>query len=516
MSKKTGKIFASAGCGKTTALLNLLDEVFKKGARAERILFTTFTRAGAYEARDRAIEKFGFPETAFPYFRTLHSICYRAITGPKIMSRADYRKLSKDLHVRFGSAGLGEELYERGKGDALLALYNLQRNLLLDKNLIPEAYGVRINQQEYEYFIKTYDSYRNERGLFDYTDLLEEIVAESRDGEFPGLPVHFAFIDEAQDLTPLQYMVVKALTLNSREVWFAGDDDQCVFSYAGADPKILIQMPTENQLFLERSYRLPVPVAEYANRISHRIVMRENKNIRAFYEDKTGSERVIFSNYFIKEIKEGESTTILCRNRVFFGYFEEFLQQRGFLYSFVKATEAEEVLDPSDMSQIRRAILVWGQMIQDPDRMFPAPVILLVLQFIPTTLMRLKHRRAIKNANPEDRFSYNTLTKDHQLLAQEGWKTSLSGIPYELKQYMKLLEEKDMLSKEPHIKIGTIHSFKGKEDDHVIVLPDMSWQTWQTYQDNPDSEHRVFYVGVTRSKEKLTLLNPLTKYHYNW
>ena len=86
---KTGKIFASAGCGKTTALLNLLEDVFRtNNIGPEKVLFTTFTRAGAYEARDRAISKFPhFGDNDFPYFRTLHSTCFRAISSPNIMTR---------------------------------------------------------------------------------------------------------------------------------------------------------------------------------------------------------------------------------------------------------------------------------------------------------------------------------------------------------------------------------------------------------------------------------------------
>lgn len=507
MPQLVGKIFASAGCGKTTALLDRLDKVFSDGVRATNVLFSTFTRSGAYEARDRAMTKFGFGEDEFPYFRTLHSICFRAIVSPKIMSRMDYITLGRALHVRFGSAGLGEELYERGKGDALLALYDLQRNLCSEENLIPEEYGIRVSKQDYEHFIQTYEKYKGHRGLYDYTDLISEVVHEEI-----RLPVKVAFIDEAQDLTPLQAQVVNILAANAQEVWYAGDDDQCIFSYSGADPRILVDMEATERVVLEKSYRLPVSVANLANTIVHQIKYREPKTIRSAKEHAGSVRR---SNNFLDDLLPDESTTILCRNRVFFGYFEEYLRQKGYLYSFVKATTAEEVLDPNDMVQIRRAVLTWKKMLHSGDLKFPASQIKVLAQFIPKVLWRLKDRRFLKQLDDEP-LSYNDLINKHNLLAQDIWQNSLSDIPWDLKQYIQLLDEQNKLEDKPHIQIGTIHSFKGKEDDHIIILPDMSWQTWQGWQDKPEREHRVFYVGVTRAKEKLTLLNPLTRFSYPW
>jgi len=512
---KTGKIFASAGCGKTTALLDRLDSVFKAGVASRSVLFTTFTRAGAYEARDRAIEKFGFKEDDFPYFRTLHSTCYRAIVGPKIMSRKDYVFLGKDLHCRFGSAGLGEELYERGKGDAMLALYNLQRNRLHPTDLIPNEHGIMISPEEYRHFIETYDNYRNYHGLYDYTDLLEEILEQGISGEFPGLPIQFAFIDEAQDLTPLQFEVVKQLYKQAQEVWFAGDDDQSIFSYSGADPGILIALKTDEQIIQDKSYRLPVPIARYANEVASRIRLREYKHIQAYHEGKSQPERLKRSLDFTKELVKGEPTTLLCRNRMFFGYFEDQLQKAGLLYSFVKAVDEEEV-DKMDLAVIRKAVLTWNQMMAEPEEPLLASDLAKCFLYLPNKLMPKTKRKAIVDSKPGTKFSYKQLTKDHGLVAQHGWEKSLTEIPYERSLYMRTLEKQGKLADEPHIRIGTIHSFKGKEDDHVMVLPDMAWQTYQNYQDEPDSEHRVFFVGVSRSRERLTLLHPLTKYYYHW
>ena len=508
---RIGKIFASAGCGKTTQLLNHLDDVFKNGTKPENVLFTTFTRAGAYEARDRAIEKFNFDPDKFIYFRTLHSICYRELRNVQVMSHSHYITLGRQLHVRFGSAGFSEELYERGKGDALLALYNLQRNILAPDNMIPEEHGIGASKEEYQHFIETYDNYRRTHGLKDYTDLLVEIHQRST---WPGLDIQYAFIDEAQDLTRLQYEVVKKLTQRAEVCWFAGDDDQCVFAYSGADPKILIDMEANEQIILGKTYRLPTPIANYANEIAHRIQYREAKVIQSVFDDKNEPTRVSRTTDFLSSLVKGEPTVILCRNRLFFCYFEFLLKQQGLLYSYIKASSDEEELDKNNIEQVCTAVTTWTEMIQNPDALFNAENIWKTIQFIPIVLLNRKHRGRILELNKDTPLSYNRLVNEFGLEAQDVWQKTLSEIPYDMLEYVEVLSNKNALYEPSYIRIGTIHSFKGKEEDHVIVCPEMTWRTWKNYQDDPDKEHRVFYVAMTRAKERLTVLEPLTKYHY--
>ena len=49
---------------------------------------------------------------------------------------------------------------------------------------------------------------------------------------------------------------------------------------------------------------------------------------------------------------------------------------------------------------------------------------------------------------------------------------------------------------------------KGAERDNVILVPELNWRSYKGYQTDPDPEHRVWYVGITRAKETLHILNP--------
>lgn len=67
---------------------------------------------------------------------------------------------------------------------------------------------------------------------------------------------------------------------------------------------------------------------------------------------------------------------------------------------------------------------------------------------------------------------------------------------------------------EPNINISTIHTVKGDEADVVVLMSDISRAVESQLDVDPDSEHRVFYVAVTRAKEKLLIIEPQTKRYY--
>jgi superfamily I DNA/RNA helicase len=56
---------------------------------------------------------------------------------------------------------------------------------------------------------------------------------------------------------------------------------------------------------------------------------------------------------------------------------------------------------------------------------------------------------------------------------------------------------------------------KGGEADNIIVVPDLSYAAYREYNRNPSTEHRVFYVAVTRAKESLHILYPQTNRAYD-
>ena len=77
-------------------------------------------------------------------------------------------------------------------------------------------------------------------------------------------------IDEAQDLSAIQWNMVDLLCKNATHIYIAGDDDQAIFEWAGADPWRFKQQKG-NRIILNQSYRVPLAVQQRANSVIGRI-----------------------------------------------------------------------------------------------------------------------------------------------------------------------------------------------------------------------------------------------------
>jgi superfamily I DNA/RNA helicase len=76
-----------------------------------------------------------------------------------------------------------------------------------------------------------------------------------------------------------------------------------------------------------------------------------------------------------------------------------------------------------------------------------------------------------------------------------------------------------VLKEKPRVAVGTIHSTKGSEAATVVLCPDLSYASWQASQETEEAREdirRMFYVGLTRARERLLLCQPSSRFHVNW
>ena len=348
------KLFGPPGTGKTTELLRLMEGLLEQGVSPARIAYLTFTVKARAEAVERATEKFGFETEELPYFRTLHSIAYRQLgmTGSTMLRKRDLGEFSEYIGMPITGP---ERLTESGlamtngnqRGDRFLAFDHLRRHR---GQGVDEAYRQwREDETIYitRYFSESYEQWKRHEGLRDFTDLLEDVSEP--------LPVDYVFVDEAQDLSRLQWQALSIIAADAERVWVAGDDDQAIFTWAGADPRELLRLKGEVRV-LGQSYRVPVEVHELAGKMVRRIKERQPKEWKP--RDHRGKVRWLLNLDSVDFSREG-SYLVLYRNHYLGKPVEALLHSEGLPYGHSARPVAADLL-VREVAQAERALSCTG------------------------------------------------------------------------------------------------------------------------------------------------------------
>ncbi len=271
-------ILGPPGTGKTTTLLNLVDAHLGQGVSPDRIGFISFTKKATEEAKSRAAARFGFSRDDMTYFRTIHSLAFRqgGMTTSAVMKRPHFKDLGRALGLSItGSANVDEgSTFGMSKGDRLLFLEGLSRVRCEELRDTWERDGEDIDWWELEHLSRALAKYKKAEGLVDYTDMLTRF---NESGYAPKFDV--LFVDEAQDLSQLQWRVVQRLMDNSQKVFVAGDDDQAIFRWSGADVDHFIGLKGDANV-LTQSYRIPGAVHDFATSLIQKVSQRRPKAFR--------------------------------------------------------------------------------------------------------------------------------------------------------------------------------------------------------------------------------------------
>lgn len=500
----TDILFGPPGTGKTTELLRVVDDAIQNGVAPNEVMFIAFTRKAAREAKDRACEKFGLNPDQLPWFRTLHSFAFQQLAFNKtnVMGIRDYIKICEMLGLSITYKGLSEDGTFAGltKGDRLFFMENMARQRQVDlKTYWEESPNEDIYWFELERLRKTLTEYKQQNEKQDFTDLITVFC----DGN-PAIPsCKLLIVDEAQDLSPLQWRMVDKLSITIERVFIAGDDDQAIFRWAGANVDHLINLRGDRRV-LERSYRVPVEIQKLAQQVASRIQVRIPKEWSARDGDQG---EVIYENDFNHIDLSSGTWLLLARNAFLLEQYIHSCIQQGFVF------------DCSIQTPLRgdafRAIKAWEEL--RAGREIYASNAKLVYEFMS---IRVGVQYGFKGKFEElpDRTLVNIKMMHDQfgLLTNKPWDVALDKMNDTEKQYfVAAIQRGEKFLAEPRIKISTIHSVKGGEAENVVIQTDMAQRTHAEFLKNPDDEHRVFYVGVTRAKNRLFILNPRTNFSYD-
>ena len=500
-------VLGPPGTGKTTKLLNLVEYYLEKGVPPDKIGYFAFTRRAAIEAIERASVKFNLTKKDLPFFRTLHSLAFmqaglkhsQVITSEHYQDVADWLRIG-NFYLDSGSIDQGP-YKDIGYGDKFLEIINMSR--ILQKPL-KEVYAKSNVQLKTDWYRVSYVNrgirhFKKAKDLYDYTDMLEVFVNMNL---APRLEV--VFIDEAQDLSPIQWKMVELLEKNSKECYVAGDDDQAIFRYAGADVNHFVNLEGEVSL-LNQSYRIPSLHHGMANKVINQIVGRREKQFAPREEDGLIKW---YSHSAEVDLKDGE-WLLLARTNRGAQQIEEEVRTRGHLYVFNNSRS----IDKKTVDAVR----LWQGLLEG-NRITKQEVKLVYSKM----LLRKQIEYGCKtmpNGKEGQLYSLEELRRDHGLLHSLPWEHGLGKIADKDKQYLKsCLRKGESLAKEPRIRISTIHSSKGAQADNVMLLTDTMrrpYSMWRKDEHHAEDEARVFYVGLTRAKNNLHLIHPMFSQGYN-
>jgi len=575
-STQVTRLFGGPGSGKTTALLDrverLLDE--EEDVEFRDVLVVSYTRAAAAEIRERLAERLDeSPRALKGNVCTMHAKAYELLNLSRgdVVGESDKEEFCEQYGVEY------EDEYEGSRrrtarsttlGNKIIATSQwLQRT----RRDVSEWYDVPFkwddetvrlppeiddNAQTGNKYTPTWPSdddrtsvpetirawrqYKGEHDVVGFADMLERV------GQRSLLPnVDYLVIDEFQDITTLQYDVYEEWRPHMKKVLIAGDDDQVVYAWQGADPDLLLEEDVTDDNILPNSYRLPSRILNVVNEEVSHIEKRQEKDLNPRKEggrvegvqNPSMIDLVRNVRNTVEEDEDGTAMILFRARYQMFQFIDEFIgegipftcltDQRMWtdrLTQYVRAIEALDAEEPIDGLQARRladmlADSAFGtgerdDLFDELDEREEAADVedLEELSIEPDTI------REFAPFAPDPRAAADMLRKVTSF--QERTVESYFGGNYE--------------GFDPErVRVGTIHSAKGREADHVFVATDLTEKVVEqmaatvdqsgrevpgdeefTKHTSPvptltDNERRVFYVGMSRARERLIILENL-------
>lgn len=312
-------ILAGAGSGKTRVITYRIAHLISQGfAAPDQVLAVTFTNKAAEEMRNR-VEQLVGEERRPVWMSTFHSLCARL------------------LRREAPAIGLTRDFVIYDSADQLAVVKQALKTLDIDDKFIqPRAALSRIshakNKMESpadlklgwglrdQQIAKIYEIYLRvltDAGALDFDDLLLKTVelfeTNEHVREFYGRRFKYVMIDEYQDTNRPQYMLIKRLVEQHRNLCVVGDPDQSIYKWRGADMKNIldfeIDFPEAKIVKLEQNYRSTQVILDAASAVISRNTGRKEK---ALWTDKKGGDEILYMRAG-DEIEEADFITRAVR-----------------------------------------------------------------------------------------------------------------------------------------------------------------------------------------------------------
>ena len=498
------------GTGKTFRLVNhyLEKEINEYKTDPQKIIFITYSNAGVDEAAKRIKHN-------LLYIKTMHSLGTRELkikTSKLLLSGKRKWQVFKDYpnHQAYQSMSFetkvdtaGNPRYENNH----MRIIQYARSKKID--LEQAAFELSLEHEEIDFthqLNQDLKTFKQHTGMIEFHDMIELFEKKDRMNNPDSLisGVEAVFLDEAQDLSPSQFDMFFYIEKNCKRSYIAGDDDQTIYTFQGADPNIFINLQGkfDNQI---QSHRVPRKIHAKALEVLRQIDNRLDKSW-----DARKAEGELFEHYHLDNIDFTEKNwMVLAMTNKLLDEIEKHFFRVGIRFK----RKGNKILTNDILKSYQTWILLQkGDSVKEKDAKT------MYKEFI-----RYKDGHVAHGFSSGDSLegieyvSLNELKKDHGLLASGSWEQF--KIDEDTKNYIKtLLKKGDDLMSNTKIELSTIHGSKGRECENVVLFMDYGtesqWLFFREAQRNPDAQHRLIFVGITRAKQRLYIMAPLTDKYY--
>ena len=569
-------LLAVPGSGKTTVLVNRLGYMlYVKGIDPANILTLTYTVAATRDMAERFTALFGEDISDRLEFRTINGICAKIIAHyGRLIGKTSFElitdekisgKLLTDIYVK-----IMKDYPTESDIKAVRTLITYCKNMMLEPKEIKE-----LGENEGIGLLDIYESYNRElkaRSLMDYDDQMiyaYRMLKGSKDLlEFYRDKYRYICVDEAQDTSKVQHMIIALLSGDKGNLFMVGDEDQSIYGFRAAYPDALLHFEKEHKgakvLIMDKNYRSNAKIVETADRFIQKNFSRHEKHMCATREAESDISFISLSTresqykYLLEMAKDVKTqTAVLYRDNESILPLVDLLLRENVPYRIKNADMAffthrvvvdavnilKFCLNPSDPELFMRIYFKFQTFLRKPDAEAMCRIaddrhigILDAAEYIDINKHVLGNVRALrthfrnmasettyKAINRIDRFmGYGDYLRDNniddnklfilKMLSKN--EPTIEGFLGRLEELRQILTDGETNYRSKLI-LSTIHSSKGLEYDTVYlmdvingVFPSkiISFKSASPKEKRDyEEERRIFYVGITRAKDKLCI-----------
>ncbi len=299
-------VTAGAGSGKTRLLTHRIAYLIDNfNVSPFNILAITFTNKAANEMKER-VEKM-VAGGANVWISTFHSMCAKILRRDidylipftrdfSIYSESDSDKVAKEV---LSNRGIEDD---KIKKQLLFHLSNW-KNGNQSLNDYIDTHASDFDIKKIGLYMVDYQEKLKKNNALDFDDLIVKTIELFK--KYPEVLSYYTnrfkyiLVDEFQDTNSIQYDLVKMLSSVNKNIFVVGDEDQCIYSWRGANLENLFKLkndfPDINVYKLERNYRSTKEIIDVANKVIKNNTSRFEKNM---WTTKVGGQKPVLYNAF--------------------------------------------------------------------------------------------------------------------------------------------------------------------------------------------------------------------------